>query len=430
MELNREIVKDSLLKELEKLKKYNGVYSYYHKYNPIEFEKLVDEICDLSSNRIIPYSENDTYVLRKRLGILDNGKTQTLEEIGNAIGVSGSRVGQILAKFKRRLYYRLTRVAYAVDDRTKMSSLSIINEYRNAPLLKFELDKEDGIYKAGISTLYDLFTYGYLEIKNMGVSFQFIDQLNKVMDNFGLKYIDELSDEEKRIIVSNSSKEMIDNSSVSWISGLDESIINNLTAKHKKPTIADLKNYVENGGKVNAESIGYALGIGIDIREKTKVNINTEDVIPVKELLEKSIDRLDMSVRLFNSLNNAGIDTVYKIVHLRIRDIKKKRTLGPKSKQELITIIHELGLFFADEIPTMKMYAEEVSTQLDSYDREQQLLEKYRGLSSEKEELEAKSRELDYELSSVMKQLNSIGISEEIINGQSRKKDRKTFRKN
>ena len=51
--------------------------------------------------------------------------------------------------------------------------------------------------------------------------------------------------------------------------------------------------------------------------------------------------------------------------------------------------------------------------------KEELLLERYKKLTSEKEQLEARTQELDSELSVVMEQLNAMG--KEVLNGQPKK---------
>ena len=48
----------------------------------LEFDKFVDLICDVSINSVAPLSEKETYVLRKRLGVFDNGNIQSLRVVG------------------------------------------------------------------------------------------------------------------------------------------------------------------------------------------------------------------------------------------------------------------------------------------------------------------------------------------------------------
>ena len=62
------------------------------------------------------------------------------------------------------------------------------------------------------------------------------------------------------------------------------------------------------------------------------------------KILEMSIDDLDLSVRSFNCLKRAGIDTVEDLVNRTEEDMIKVRNLGRKSLDEVIQKLHSLGL--------------------------------------------------------------------------------------
>jgi DNA-directed RNA polymerase subunit alpha len=68
-----------------------------------------------------------------------------------------------------------------------------------------------------------------------------------------------------------------------------------------------------------------------------------EDDVTEKNL-EKTIEELDMSVRSFNCLKRAGIDTVKDLVSKTEDDMIKVRNLGKKSLDEVIQKLHSLGL--------------------------------------------------------------------------------------
>ena len=59
---------------------------------------------------------------------------------------------------------------------------------------------------------------------------------------------------------------------------------------------------------------------------------------------EETIKELDMSVRSFNCLKRAGIDTVEDLIDRTEEDMIKVRNLGKKSLEEVIQKLHSLGL--------------------------------------------------------------------------------------
>ena len=76
--------------------------------------------------------------------------------------------------------------------------------------------------------------------------------------------------------------------------------------------------------------------------------IKEQEKEPVNEKLEMSIDKLDLTVRLYNSLKRSGIYTVAEIVSRTEEDIMRLRSLGRKSFKELKDKLEENGLSFAN----------------------------------------------------------------------------------
>ena len=65
--------------------------------------------------------------------------------------------------------------------------------------------------------------------------------------------------------------------------------------------------------------------------------------------LEMTIEELDLSVRSFNCLKRAGINTVEDLVSKSEEEMMKVRNLGRKSLEEVIEKLHSLGFGLKDE---------------------------------------------------------------------------------
>ena len=63
-----------------------------------------------------------------------------------------------------------------------------------------------------------------------------------------------------------------------------------------------------------------------------------------EKVLEMTIEELDLSVRSFNCLKRAGIDTVEDLIDRTEEDMMKVRNLGRKSLEEVIQKLNSLGL--------------------------------------------------------------------------------------
>ncbi|MBQ8862058.1 MAG: DNA-directed RNA polymerase subunit alpha, partial [Clostridia bacterium] len=68
-----------------------------------------------------------------------------------------------------------------------------------------------------------------------------------------------------------------------------------------------------------------------------------------EKVLEMTIEELDLSVRSFNCLKRAGIDTVEDLTSKTEDDMIKVRNLGKKSLEEVIQKLHSLGLSLRKE---------------------------------------------------------------------------------
>lgn len=423
MELDRNKIKEVFLHELQF--GTGHIKSDFCEEKMDNIEEALDEICDLSMDIMTHLTEVETFVVRKRLGVYDNGERQTLDAIAKATGKTRERIRQIENKTYSRIIRWLARESYTQrDDKSKMSSLTIQEKYANVHISRLGIDRRmiEILSRGQITTLYDLLCYSHEDFQKMGLGKKYFGQLSDKIHSLGLKFIEELNDEEKRMVISASSKDMIDNSSIAWISNLNKSILSMLSKK-RITTIGQLKEYIENGGKINEEAVAYASSIGINIDKKPK--LTTEDVqISLEELLDTSIKNIEMSTRLFNVLNRHGFKKLRDVVLNTTKQFDVLFNQGVVTKAELFNLIHNLGLFFADEASAIKVYSEEISTQLDTTtdehkSKEELLLDRYRKLTTEKAQLEARTQELDSELSVVMEQLNSMGKG--VSNGQSRK---------
>ncbi len=68
-----------------------------------------------------------------------------------------------------------------------------------------------------------------------------------------------------------------------------------------------------------------------------------------EKVLEMTIEELDLSVRSFNCLKRAGINTVEDLITKTEDDMMKVRNLGRKSLEEVIAKLDSLGFTLASE---------------------------------------------------------------------------------
>ncbi|CDA68417.1 MAG: DNA-directed RNA polymerase subunit alpha [Lachnospiraceae bacterium] len=95
-----------------------------------------------------------------------------------------------------------------------------------------------------------------------------------------------------------------------------------------------------------AKVLSEHLSLFIDLSENAKtaeVMIEKEDDEKEK-VMEMSIDELELSVRSYNCLKRAGINTVEELTNKTSEDMMKVRNLGRKSLEEVLAKLKELGL--------------------------------------------------------------------------------------
>ena len=98
-----------------------------------------------------------------------------------------------------------------------------------------------------------------------------------------------------------------------------------------------------------AKVLSEHLKLFIDLSENAKTaEVMIETVNDEKEkVLEMNIDELELSVRSYNCLKRAGINTVEELCSKTSEDMMKVRNLGRKSLEEVLAKLNELGLSLA-----------------------------------------------------------------------------------
>ena len=95
-----------------------------------------------------------------------------------------------------------------------------------------------------------------------------------------------------------------------------------------------------------AKVLSEHLNLFIDLSEAAQqADVMIEKADDAKEkVLEMNIDELELSVRSFNCLKRAGINTVEELTNRTPEDMMKVRNLGRKSLEEVLAKLKELGL--------------------------------------------------------------------------------------
>lgn len=85
-----------------------------------------------------------------------------------------------------------------------------------------------------------------------------------------------------------------------------------------------------------------------EITEEMDTVIAEKEVEEVNKELEMTLEELDLSVRSYNCLKRAGIQTVAELIEKSEEDLMKVRNLGKKSLAEVREKVEDLGLSFKE----------------------------------------------------------------------------------
>lgn len=99
------------------------------------------------------------------------------------------------------------------------------------------------------------------------------------------------------------------------------------------------------GAKILSEHLNLFIDLS-DQAKHTEIMVEKEETKKEK-VLEMTIEELDLSVRSYNCLKRAGINTVEDLINRSEEDMMKVRNLGRKSLEEVIQKLEALGLSLA-----------------------------------------------------------------------------------
>ncbi|MDN5293863.1 MAG: DNA-directed polymerase subunit alpha [Eubacteriales bacterium] len=94
--------------------------------------------------------------------------------------------------------------------------------------------------------------------------------------------------------------------------------------------------------KILSEHLSLFIGLTSEI-SNVEIMVEKEEEQKNK-ILEMPIEELDLSVRSYNCLKRAGINTVEELIQKTPEDMMKVRNLGKKSLEEVMNKLAELGL--------------------------------------------------------------------------------------
>jgi DNA-directed RNA polymerase subunit alpha len=90
--------------------------------------------------------------------------------------------------------------------------------------------------------------------------------------------------------------------------------------------------------------------ISLDTKREEKETIVDEETLQLRKVLNTPLEDLELSVRAFNCLKAAKINSLSELVQYTQEELMKFRNFGQKSLSEIEQVLHERGLHFGMDI--------------------------------------------------------------------------------
>lgn len=395
---------------------YNELYEIIHKevYGRLKNElseeekqeydyaisNIVKEMLDLSSEAILGQDIQKTFILRKYYGVLDDGNRQSMRSIATEIGKSAQRVSQILEKLNRNLVYNVVNYKkneIKKEEIKRVSSLTYSDRYselkdKQIGELNISVRVFYNLKRMGINTIEDLLSYGKTDLINFNISQKGAEEIETAIHGLGLKFIEELTAEERNNLLMNCSVEERKNLSSSFLN--NNSQMDKFRRKDKYGnlglatigTVVDFINACPALIEKNIMDELIALGMNVSVDKiiqyhligKEEISEQFEAIaqlnLPIEVL--KSLDfhylgldkrvNYDGSVRYSKDTQGNDLKTIGDFIKMPKADLLKIRGIGPMKSEEIINSIHTLGLYFSDEVDILKAYSSSIHEQLES----------------------------------------------------------------
>lgn len=98
--------------------------------------------------------------------------------------------------------------------------------------------------------------------------------------------------------------------------------------------------------------------ISLDTKREEKESIVDEETLQLRKVLNTPLEDLELSVRAFNCLKAAKINSLSELVQYTQEELMKFRNFGQKSLSEIEQVLNERGLHFGMDISRLQRLSE------------------------------------------------------------------------
>lgn len=168
-------------------------YYYYKSF----FDKLLDDFFNLNNKTVSNLTENETFVLRKKYGLLDDGKALTTKEIASELNVTFSCISQTLLKGYCKLKKSIMKAKQIVvaKDYLEKNQISALLDTDISLLISdnvyTKLSKRCGRSYFKFRYLVKLSSYELLSMSNFGLAS--VEKLRDLLRQYNLSFANDIA---------------------------------------------------------------------------------------------------------------------------------------------------------------------------------------------------------------------------------------------
>lgn len=389
-------------------------------------EAFLDDIYDLSKDEVYSLTQSQTFIFRKKFGVLDNGLGMKQNEIAQEMGITRQAISLQIQNIMNKV---IPYIIYTGEDNKTFDVdkiLSLPLEEVGLPIRPYSCLKRAGLTNLG--DIMHLTSQDIMKIYSLGTKGR--KELEDTIHSYGLKFVDEIERDRANAMLENlreiseqnadMNEELLD-VSICFI-GLSPRACNCLkrgnidTLKDLVSlTIPELSRFPSLGETLLNEIRNKVHSYGLIFKDEQKVDIdghtlerNSHGRESVQEILERPIEAMRLSVRTYNALKNAGLQTVQDVVN-RLPSINstKIKSLGVKGINEIYRRIEIYESYLKTSLLNSVSSDRDEHLSVELIQRRNILVSRYRELTDEKDALLLRKREIRKEMEAILLELNS-----------------------
>lgn len=299
----------------------------------MQIAKTLDDLYNLSLSCITSLNKKKTFIIRKRYGILDDGISQSVQDIAKALNTGTENIRSYITRIEHEL------VRYIIYE-ANLDYISLDTKISNLKISTYTIES---LQKGNIFTIRDITRKTkeeILKINNIGK--KSLDEVEKLINFYGYNFEDDETDKLEDI------KDISIDTNIKYLKFSTRTY--NALLRNKISTLADIL--------INSrESLLAYPGLSFKTVEEIEKVVNSlgyqlstlENSNKIPYELNINIMRLGFSIRTYNCLNKVGIETLRDVINRSIKAYLQIPDFSFECIEEIIDMVHSLGFHLLDE---------------------------------------------------------------------------------